>query len=134
MSRTSSTRSLTLAGSLAILFGAMTAFAGGLALFGGESVEQAVGEVVPFVLWFNFMAGFFYILSGVGLLGRQNWSVHLSGAILGASLLVLLLLVMHVMRGGPYELRTLGAMLFRCAVWLVIFGVAKQALGRSRPR
>jgi len=46
--------SLTIAASVAIVFGALTIVAGGRALFGGADM----GAVVPFVLWFNFCAGF----------------------------------------------------------------------------
>ncbi|MDA5093276.1 hypothetical protein O2N63_04170 [Aliiroseovarius sp. KMU-50] len=131
MSPNSHANSLKLAGFVAILFGVMTVFAGGVALFGGKGVEQAVGDAVPFVLWFNFLVGFFYILAGVGLVLRRKWAMLLSGAILSASLVVLALLFMHVMRGGLYETRTLGAMVFRCVVWLAIFGVAKRGFGRA---
>lgn len=131
MSPISHTRSLKIAGVVAIVFGVMTVLSGGTALFGGKSVEQAVGGAVPFVLWFNFLAGFFYVLAGLGLMLRRKWAMLLSGAILSASLVVLALLAMHVMRGGLYETRTLGAMVFRCVVWLAIFGVAKRRLGRA---
>jgi hypothetical protein len=39
-----------------------------MALFGTEATRAAAGNAVPFVLWFNFLAGFAYILAGLGLL------------------------------------------------------------------
>ena len=48
---------------VAIVFGALTIISGGRALFGGVDM----GAVVPFVLWFNFLAGFAYVAAGLGL-------------------------------------------------------------------
>jgi hypothetical protein len=44
----------------AIVFGAMTVLAGGIALFGPLESRAALGNTVPFVLWFNLLAGFAY--------------------------------------------------------------------------
>ena len=38
---------------IAILFGALTVFSGGSVIFLSESA-RAAGNVVPFVVWFNF--------------------------------------------------------------------------------
>ena len=37
------------------LFGVLTIVSGGVALFGGSDARAAVGDAVPFVLWFNFL-------------------------------------------------------------------------------
>jgi hypothetical protein len=42
---------------MAVLFGLLTVFSGGRTLFGGEAARLAAGAIVPFVLWFNFVAG-----------------------------------------------------------------------------
>lgn len=55
------------AGIVAVLFGALTVWSGGRALFGGSAARAEVGDAVGFVLWFNFLCGFFYVLAGVGV-------------------------------------------------------------------
>ena len=60
---------------VAVLFGLLTVFSGGRTLFGGEGARLAAGAIVPFVLWFNFVAGFAYVVCGLGLWKRQRWSV-----------------------------------------------------------
>ena len=55
------TRSLTVAAIIAVIFGLLTIVSGGRALFGGADM----GAVVPFVLWFNFLAGFAYVAAGL---------------------------------------------------------------------
>jgi hypothetical protein len=78
MTKSWSGHALRSAAGLAIVFGALTVFAGGGALFGGDEARAAVGNAVPFVLWFNFAAGFAYILAGVGLALRRRWALWLS--------------------------------------------------------
>ncbi len=116
--------SLLIAAIVAFLFGALTIFSGGRALFGGADAQAAVGDAVPFVLWFNFLAGFAYVLAGVGLFLRHPPAVWISLGILTTTFLVLLALGLHMMQGGAYEMRTVGAMVLRTGVWAVISVVA----------
>lgn len=117
-------------GLIAVIFGVMTVFAGGTALFGGAGVQQAVGDAVPLVLRFNFAAGFAYILAGFGLLLARPWSVWVSAAIAVGSLAVLGYLALYVMQGGAFEPRTVLAMAFRTLVWGVIFVISRRVLLR----
>ena len=57
---------------IAIGFGLMTIWEGGAVLFVDGAARQAAGHYVPFVLWFNFLAGFAYVLAGVGLFLRKR--------------------------------------------------------------
>ncbi len=52
---------------VAVAFGLLTIKEGGTILFGGEAARAAAGNYVPFVLWFNFLAGFAYVVAGIGL-------------------------------------------------------------------
>jgi len=105
---------------VALLFGVLTIVSGGRTLFGGEAVRQAAGAIVPFVLWFNFAAGFAYVVAGLGLWGRRRWSVPLAVAIAGATALVFAAFGVHVFTSGAYEARTVGAMVLRTLVWMAI--------------
>ena len=75
-------------GIVALVFGLVTVVAGGRALFGDEAARAAVGAAVPFVLWFNFAAGFAYVVAGIGLLMQSPWAAWLSALIAAATLLV----------------------------------------------
>jgi len=121
---------LKVAGAIGLVFGLLTIFSGGMALFGGEAARAAVGNAVPFVLWFNFTAGFFYVLAGLGLLLNRSWAVWLSIAIAVATVLVLAAFGLHVAGGGLYEMRTVGAMLVRAAVWTIITAVGWRKMRR----
>ncbi len=118
---------LLIAAIVALVFGALTVFSGGRALFGGADARAAVGDAVPFVLWFNFLAGFAYVVAGIGLLLRHRPALWLSLGI-GGHGVGLPGLRVHVLQGGA-EMRTVGAMILRIAVWAAISVVAIRNLG-----
>lgn len=105
---------------LAVLFGLLTLQEGGTVLFGSEAARAAAGAYVPFVLWFNFLAGFAYGVAGLALWWRQGWAPGLALGIALATALVFAALGVHVLSGGAYETRTVAAMALRTNVWLVI--------------
>lgn len=109
-----------IAAGIALVFGALTIFSGGQALFGGPAAQAAAGNAVPFVLWFNFLSGFVYMLAGVGIALRMPWGGTLAKALAFAIVAVFALFGLHVVRGGAYEMRTVGAMVLRAAVWIGI--------------
>lgn len=111
---------LWIAAGIALVFGALTIVSGGMALFGGPAAQAAAGNAVPFVLWFNFLSGFVYVLAGIGIALRKDWGGTLATALALAIIAVFALLGWHIFRGGAYEMRTLGAMVLRAGVWIGI--------------
>ena len=118
---------LQIAAAVARVFGLLTVLAGVLVLFGGEDARDAAGAVVPFVLWFNFGAGFAYVVAGFGLAWRKRWGLVLALAMVAATALVAAGFALHVARGGDYELRTAWALGLRLALWVAIAAVAWRA-------
>ncbi|CAM5568937.1 hypothetical protein [Eoetvoesiella caeni] len=102
---------------IVIGFGLLTIKEGGAVLFFDGVSRAAAGNYVPFVLWFNFLAGFFYIIAGVGLWLRRRWSMMLSTAIAAATALTFAAFGVFLYFGGTWELRTLIAMSTRTLVW-----------------
>ena len=109
---------------VAIAFGLLTLREGGAVLFFDGAARQAAGHYVPFVLWFNFLAGFAYIVAGVGLWLRRRWAVWLAMAIAVATALVFLAFGVHVALGGAWVRRTVVAMTLRTLVWAGIAAIA----------
>ena len=109
---------------VALLFGALTLKEGGAVLFGDGAARNAAGHYVPFVLWFNFLAGFAYIVAGVGLWLQQRWACWLAVGIVVATALVFAALGIHIANGGAYAPRTLVAMSLRTLVWGVMAALA----------
>lgn len=119
---------------IAIGFGLLTLKEGGTVLFGGEAARAAAGHYVPYVLWFNFLAGFAYVAAGAGLWLRQRWAVWLAAAIALATAIMFAVLGVHIASGGAYEQRTVIAMSMRTLVWTVIAIIAWRALSRIHRR
>lgn len=116
-----------IAGGTAVAFGLLTLVSGGRALF--DTADM--GAVVPFVLWFNFLAGFAYVAGGL-LLWRGHrlaWPVAL--AILIATAAVFAAFGLRVATGGAYEMRTVGAMTLRCGFWAVMAWAAWKAMKKG---
>ncbi|HJS38897.1 MAG TPA: hypothetical protein VJ789_12310 [Burkholderiales bacterium] len=84
-------------------------------LFGGTAA--AAGNVVAFVVWFNFLAGFAYVAAGIGLWLRRRWAARLALAIAALSALVFAALGVHIASGGAYEMRTIFAITLRTTLW-----------------
>lgn len=116
----------------AVVFGLLTIVSGGRALFGSTEVRAALGHTVPFVLWFNFLAGFLYVLAGTGLMWGKRWAAHLPLLLAISTLVVFAAFGVHVFSGGAYETRTLGAMTLRSLFWFALAAASFRA--KNMPR
>ncbi len=105
-------------GAVAIVFGLASVMEGGAVLFFDGEARQAAGHIVFFVLGFNFFAGFFYVVTGVGFWMRKAWSVVAAGLIAAATIVVFLALGFHIWSGGAFEIRTVLAMCLRSLIWI----------------
>ena len=113
---------------VAVVFGLLTIKAGGVVIFIDGADRQAAGNYVPFVLWFNFLAGFVYIIAGTGLWLQKRWAVKLSVLIAVATVIIYALFGLHIFGGGLYEKRTIIAMSLRSVVWAVIAILAHRQI------
>ena len=107
--------------SVAILFGVLTIISGGQVLFGDAASRQSAANYVLYVVWFNFLAGFAYMIAGSGIWMRKGWAVRLSLIIALATIIVFAAFGKHIFSGGEYEPRTVGAMSLRSTVWFLIY-------------
>ncbi|WP_417606076.1 hypothetical protein [Primorskyibacter flagellatus] len=122
----SSSWPLRVAATVAVVFGLLTIVSGGTALFGGSAAEAAAGDAVPFVLWFNFLSGFAYVLAGIGIAMGRRWAVMLSIGLAATIAAVFALFGLYIFQGAAFEMRTVGAMSLRLIVWISIAVVAHR--------
>ena len=113
---------------IAVVFGLLTIKAGGSVLFVDGIDRENAGNYVPFELWFNFLAGFAYLLAGAGLFLQKTWAAWISIFIVVATILVYALFGLHILNEGLYEVRTVAAMSLRTVVWAIIAMVAYQKI------
>ncbi len=121
------------------IFGLLTLKSGGGVLFGAG--REAAGNYVPFVVWFNFFAGFVYLAGAAGMVLWRSWVVPLAYSIAVLTIFVFIGFGVHILKDGAFEIRTVGAMALRSLVWLgVAFSVQRKFSssnswreGRSQP-
>jgi hypothetical protein len=114
----------------AVLFGLLTISSGGAVLF-NNTARQAAGDYVGFIVWFNFLAGFAYVMAGIGLWRWQCWAMWLSLSIAAATLLAFIAFGLYILWDGSYELRTVIAMSGRTLIWSLITVTAYWKIVRS---
>ena len=113
---------------VAILFGLLTIKSGGSVIFVDGPDRLAAGNYMPFVVWFNFLAGFIYLVAGAGLWLREQWAIRLSMFIAVATLVVCGAGGIAVLIGQAYEMRTVVAMSLRTFIWSVISLIAYRKI------
>lgn len=86
-------------------------------MFTDGAAHQAAGNYVPFVLWFNFIAGFAYVSAAIGLWLQRSWAALLAMIIAVFTLIVFIAFGVHIYAGGAYEMKTIGAMSMRSIIW-----------------
>lgn len=117
---------------IAIGFGLLTIKSGGAILFGNDAAREAAGNYVPFVLWFNFLAGFAYVIAGVGIWIQTHWVAWLAILIAATTALIFVAFGAHVYAGGLFEQRTVIAMSLRTLVWTVIAIIAWRGMQQMK--
>tara|TARA_B100001939_G_scaffold342104_1_gene352712 strand:- start:7608 stop:8051 length:444 start_codon:yes stop_codon:yes gene_type:complete len=122
------------AGVIAVLFGLLTIREGGTVLLWSEWARLAVGNYVPFVVWFNFIAGFAYVAAGLALWFQWRWAGLLTFTIAAITLAVFAIFGMYVAGGGVYEMRTVVAMSLRSLIWIVLAMIVYRHLPRLHRR
>lgn len=115
---------------IAVVFGLLTIKEGGSVLFGVADSITAAGNYVPFIVWFNFVAGFAYVAAGIGLFMQQRWAMGLAVVIAVSTALASAALGVSILSGTPFEQRTVFAMGLRTLVWMTIASIAWR---RQRP-
>lgn len=114
----------------AAIFGIVTLYSAGTIVLDYGSSRELAGAYVPFVVWFNLAAGGLYIVAAAGIWQRSSWAAGLSMLIALATALAAIPFGLHVVEGGDYEMRTVGALALRIGFWAAIAVI----LFRSRSR
>jgi len=117
---TGKTKGRKVAGAIAVAFGLLTLVSGGTALLGAIDM----GAVVPFVLWFNFLAGLAYVGGGALLWRGHRLALPVALAILVATSAVFAAFGWQAATGTAFEWRTVGAMSLRTGFWAILAWVA----------
>jgi len=116
---------------IAVVFGLLTIKSGGSVLYVDGTFREEAGNYVPFVVWFNFLVGFVYLIAGGGLWMQKHWAVWISIFIVVATLVVFATLGIHILKGGMIEVRTIAALSLRTVAWALIAMFAYRKIIRQ---
>ncbi len=105
---------------VAVVFGLMTIKSGGNVLFINGEARRDAGNYVEFILWFNFCAGFFYVVTGIGIWLKKAWAPAAAITIAVLTLVGFGALGVFIFFDGEYEQRTVVAMTLRSVIWVTI--------------
>ncbi|MBK8622267.1 MAG: hypothetical protein IPN79_11035 [Saprospiraceae bacterium] len=101
-------------------FGLLTLFLSTSVIFDLFGIRAREGNYVLFVVWSNFISSIIYLIAAYGLMKNEKWTISL----LGLSTVILIIafvgLKIHINAGGLYETKTVGAMIFRISVTLLL--------------
>ncbi|WP_457617607.1 hypothetical protein [Lutibacter sp.] len=100
-------------------FALLTLFLSSSIIFDWFGVRAREGNYVLIVVWVNFVSSILYLFASYGFITLKKWTINL----LKISLLLLIFagigFFIHLNRGGLYETKTIGALIFRFSVTLL---------------
>ncbi len=116
--------------SFLLIFGLLTLFLSSSVIFDLFGFRAKEGNYVLFIVVSNFICSMLYLFAVYGFITNRKWTTN----VLTISLIVLLIgfmgLTIHIVSGGIYETKTIGAMIFRIS--LTVFFVAYSFLLNKR--
>lgn len=112
-------------------FGLLTLFLSTSVIFDLFDMRAKEGNYVLFVVWSNFISSILYLCAAYGFINAKKWTSTLllmSIAILSVAFIGLNL---HANAGGLYEMKTIGAMIFRISVTLVFAMISYFTINKT---
>ncbi|MDD3720953.1 MAG: hypothetical protein PHW92_00500 [Lutibacter sp.] len=101
-----------------IAFALLTLFLSSSVIFDWFGIRAKEGNYVLLVVWANFISSILYLFAAYGFIKSKTWTFEL----LSISTVILIIgfigLYTHIFAGGLYEIKTIGAMLFRITLTL----------------
>ena len=113
-------------------FGLLTVFLSSSIILDLFDVRAREGNYVLFIVWANLISGILFLTAAVGLLMRKDWAA--SPLIVSLVILVIAFagLLFHINSGAAYETKTVGAMIFRMTVNVVLALVVYSATKKQK--
>lgn len=112
-------------------FGLLTVFLTGSVLLDLFGMREKEGHYVIAIVWANLIAGLVYLLTAYGVIKEEKWTVNTLLIALSVLIIGQILFFAHVVNGGLYETKTVGAMIFRIA-FTVLLAVLAFQLNRKK--
>ncbi len=101
-------------------FGLLTLFLSTSVIFDLFGIRAREGNYVLFVVWSNFISSIIYLTAAYGWVKNEKWTISLLALSTVILIIAFVVLKIHINAGGLYETKTVGAMIFRISVTLLL--------------
>ncbi|HZH68941.1 MAG TPA: hypothetical protein VFD80_00635 [Flavobacteriaceae bacterium] len=115
-----------------IAFALITIFMSSAVLFDWFDIRANQGNYVPFVVKTNLTVSFLYLIAAYGFIQLRKWSFWVMLSTLLLLIYAFALFYLHMHSGGPYETRTIGAMIFRILLTIILAGFIYEHTNREK--
>ena len=106
--------------SILVLFGFLTLFLSSSVIFDWFDIRAKEGNYVLAVVWANFVASWLYLMTALGIIQNKTWIVYPLALAVAVLVVGQILFFIHIVDGGLYETKTVGAMIFRIVFTLLL--------------
>ncbi|TNE73740.1 hypothetical protein EP331_03590 [bacterium] len=113
------------------LFAALTFFLSVSIIFDWNGLREAQGNFVWAIIWLNLICSIIYFGSAFFIAKNNPLSVNLLRISLYMIASGSVYLSIHILNGGLYESKTIGALVFRFLVSLIFFLLVKRFFRRK---
>lgn len=100
-------------------FALVTLFMSSSVIFDWFGIREMEGNYVPFIVWTNFIAAFLYLGSAYGLFKSKRWAFWVLMGTAAILFISLIGLFVHINLGRSFEMKTIGAMVFRIVLTII---------------
>lgn len=111
---------------VSVVFGLLTILGGGGVIFDLLGMREKEGNYVLFVVWANFICGFLYLFASFGFFKKKSWTKAIMNQTVYILILTLVVLIVWILKGKPYETKTIIVLSFRIVLTLGLLWVANQ--------
>ena len=110
-----------------LILGIVTFLIGFEQLFIQGTYLKLINNYLHFVVWFNFLSGIVYLVTGYGIWHVKPWAVYLSLLIVVFSIIVLAALGVHMFIDGQFRVWQIIEMGIKVLIWsLILIFISKK--------
>lgn len=123
---------LPITGTILLLFGLVTLFLSNFIFFGLFGLREVMGNYVLFVVIANFFCSILYLFASYGMFKNKRWTTQILIYTLLILVLTFIALMIYIVSGGLYEMKTIVAMTFRTLLTTAFLLISYTFISKKR--
>jgi uncharacterized membrane protein HdeD (DUF308 family) len=113
------------------LFGLLTLFAGGSVILNLFGMREKEGNYILFVVWSNFICGFFYLFASYGFFKLKKGTTPLMKISIWILVAAFIVLIAWIINDKPFENKTIVALTFRILLTTGFFLISGKYISKK---